>query len=123
MLTCEDVIQRTDAYKPNKVDVNMKMAWLYDIEQRIQTEIVDTHENSDELKNEIDHNDADTTKSLIADGRDAMYMWWLCSQIDLQNGDLDRYNMDSALFNEEYAAFRNAYNREHMPLAGPKMRY
>ena len=123
MLTCEYVIEKTDAYKPNKVDVSMKMGWLYELERKIETEIVKTHENPDGLKNELDHDDIDTSKALIASGYDQMYLFWLCSQIDLHNGDLTRYNVDAAVFNEQYVSFRNDYNRRYVPLPGAKLRY
>ena len=46
---------------------------------------------------------------------DAIYVKWLLSQIDLHNGDFERYNNALVNFHAAYQAFVDSYNRAHMP--------
>ena len=122
-MTCTYMINRADEYKPNGYSFDEKMTWLYELEHTIQTEIIDTHENPDEHATTLVPGDTDGMKELVASDRESMYLFWLLSQIDLHNGDITRYNNDSALFNGEYSAYANEYNRRYMPRTGPKLRY
>lgn len=47
---------------------------------------------------------------------DEIYQHYLNRQIDLQNLEMDKYNNDTALFNNAYETFSNWYTRTHMPI-------
>lgn len=121
-LTCTYIINRADEYKPNGYSFNEKMGWLYELEQMIQIQILDTHLTPENVTTKLVQGDTDGTKELVAD-REAMYLYWILAQIDLHNGDIARYNNDSALFNEEYSRWANEFNRNYLPIPGPKLRY
>lgn len=49
---------------------------------------------------------------------DEMYIFWLESKIDYANAEYAHYNNSVTHFNDIYTAFRNDYNRTHMPKGG-----
>lgn len=44
-----------------------------------------------------------------------VYDYWLQSQIDLNNGELGKYNNTQAMFNAAFQTFSDYYTRTHMP--------
>ena len=59
---------------------------------------------------------------LIAPPYDEVYIHFLYMQTDQRLGEIDRYNNDAALYNQGMLEARQAYNREHMPLQGSRLR-
>ena len=47
---------------------------------------------------------------------DQMYISWLESRINYANAEYGRYNNAIAIFQSEYEAYRNWYNRNHLPI-------
>lgn len=47
---------------------------------------------------------------------DRMYVLWLKAQIQFANAEYGRYNNTISVFESEFAAYRNWYNRSHTPL-------
>lgn len=54
-------------------------------------------------------------KLLVPAPYDEVYIRWLEAQIDYANGEYGRYNNSMTMFNASYSAFRNYWNRTHMP--------
>ena len=63
------------------------------------------------------------TELLVGEPYDEMYIHWLAAQIDYHNREIDGFNSTNAMFDAVYSAFRNAYNRSHMPLGTAKRYY
>jgi hypothetical protein len=60
--------------------------------------------------------DVDQQTDLLAPAPfDEMYIYWLKAQIDLANGEYNRYNVEITMFNTEWQEYINDYNRHHMP--------
>lgn len=112
-MTIEEIIVRADELKPNAYDEETKRAWIEELEARIVRDIIDTHEA----------NESDEEGGLAGGGDGAVYLWWLIAQIDLNNGDMTRYNNDMALYNTYYADLAAMWNRTHTPNAAPKITY
>lgn len=58
--------------------------------------------------------DADKTL-LIPDQFNGVYTSYLFSKIDFNNAEIDRYNLDAAMFSSEWAAYAGWYRRTHRP--------
>ncbi len=52
---------------------------------------------------------------LIPDQFNGVYTSYLFSKIDFNNAEVDRYNMDAAMFSSEWAAYAGWYRRTHKP--------
>lgn len=62
--------------------------------------------------------DADTpttTELLVASPHDMLYVYWLITQIDHLNMEMEKYNNDREIFQNAYDSFSDWYTREHMP--------
>ena len=60
-------------------------------------------------------NEDEQAELLVGEPYDSMYVHWLAAMIDWNNREYDSYNNENAMFEAEYGAFRNAFNRTHMP--------
>lgn len=52
---------------------------------------------------------------LIPDQFSGVYTSYLFSKIDFNNAEIDRYNLDAAMFSSEWAAYAGWYRRTHRP--------
>lgn len=128
-MTLIQAVNEADNLKPNMYGLPEKIKWLSRLDQRIFEEVLLTHELSDEEKEpfmvEIDgkrifsfcaYNENDQDKELIVkEPYDEIYVHWLCAQIDLYNREFTGFNASNAIFESTYLAFRDAFNRTHMP--------
>ena len=58
----------------------------------------------------------DVDKTLmIPDQFNGVYTSYLFSKIDFNNAEIDRYNLDAAMFSSEWAAYAGWYRRTHRP--------
>ena len=111
-----DAINEIDALKPNTISQSDKIRWLSQLDGRIKSEIIDTHEckESVEFKG-YDDNTPESTVLLVPAPYDVIYIRYLDAQIDYINGETKRYNNSSALYNVAYRDYERYYNRTHLP--------
>lgn len=110
-----EVIELVDELKPNNYTAARKIEWLNRIERQIYENIIMTHEH-DGVKELEPYIEESEDELLAPSPYDELYRWYLESQIDISNQEINKYNNSSALFNEAYGAYSNWYNRNHMPL-------
>lgn len=115
-MTIIEAINRIDLIKPNLYGQTDKIKWLSDLDGRIKSEIIDTHEGGENIVYEgyTEFTPYDT-KLLASEQYDDLYIKWLESQIDYTNGEYQSYNNSVTAFNNLYSAFERYYNRQHMP--------
>lgn len=132
-----DAIAKIDELKPNVYSWDTKVDWLSKLDYMITTDIILTHECAFTHKGANTHEGADNYKDFHGydpdlDGNteliapppyDSIYPRWLEAQIDLANGEYDRYNASITLYNTEWQAFADSYNRTHMPLSHGRIRF
>lgn len=115
-MTIIEAIGIIDTLKPNNYTELDKVGWLSEIEGRIKTEIIDTHEGSE--KYTFDGYDQTTnteTKLLLSEPHDDIYIKWLEAKIDYNNAEYAKYNNSSTAFNNAYSTFERYYNRHNKP--------
>ena len=123
-MTTLEAIARADKSKPNGYEKVDKMVWLSTCEWNIYRDIVETHEDSEEVTFTGYNEDTPQDTILIAPAPyDELYVRWLEAQIDYANGEIGKYNNSMALYNEAMLSFRNYYNRIHKPLQNNDMKY
>ena len=103
--------------------VQDKIKWLSRLDRRIWRNIILTHEDRPEEDFE-DYTEDDQDKELLVGSPfDELYIHWLAAQIDWYNMEYEAFNNSNAMCDAVYSAFRNDYNREHMPLETEKVYY
>ena len=116
-MTIIEAVASIDAFKPNNYTQPEKVKWLSRLDGMIKTEIIDTHEGGEDIAFEgYTDETPEETVLIVAAPYDEVYIRWLEAQIDYANGEYGRYNNSMTMFNTSYSAFRNYWNRTHMPL-------
>ena len=120
-----DAIAKIDELKPNVYSWDTKVDWLSKLELMVKSDIILTHEGAEDYKDFPGYDpDFDANTELIAPPPyDSMYVRWLEAQIDLTNGEYDRYNVSITMYNTEWQAFADSYNRTHMPVSHGRIRF
>lgn len=113
-MTIIEAINRTDNIKPNIYDQVTKIGWLSQLDWKIKMLMDTFHGDDAAFFRGYDTTTDLETKLLVSAPHDQIYLRWLEAQIDLSNGEIDRYNVSITLFNTEYQAFANDYSRNHL---------
>lgn len=122
-MTVSDAIARADELHPNTYSEGEKYLWLTKCDRMIIEFVINTHctETIDFSGYDPDE-DADT--ELIAPSPfDSLYIHWLDAQINLANGEYERYNASITLYNTEYEGYAAWYNRNNAPKPPSKRRF
>ena len=123
-MTIIEAINRIDELKPNSYTYLDKIGWLSKLDGTIKKNIIDTHEDGEDITFTGYNNDTpDDTELLVKAPYDEIYLYWLESRIDYYNGEMAKYNNSAAMFNNAYAEYANYINRKKMPLTKAEMRY
>lgn len=125
-MTLIQAVNEADNLKPNMYGLPEKIKWLSRLDRRIFEDILCTHELSEEEREPFlnedgemafsEYTEDDQDKALtVREPYDELYVHWLCAQIDLYNREFTGFNASNAIFESTYLAFRDAFNRTHMP--------
>lgn len=117
-ITIGEVISIVDEFKPNTRTANEKIKWLSDLDSSVKTDILDTHEGSEDIDfSGYDENTPLDTPLLIPAqyGRE-IYRHYLELQIDLINKEYNRYNAAAAEYQSHYQNFALYWHNHHLPL-------
>lgn len=117
-MTIQEALDTTDELKPNMMSPRLKMKFLTEIEQLIHGEIVLRHEHTEaQHARPVYTEDTDPqTELLVPDPYSDVYTKYLLTQIDRQNQEDGRYNVDRAQFENAYETMSDWWTRTHMPL-------
>ena len=116
-MTIQEVIDLVDRSLVNTQDKRDKVRWLSQLDMRVKLEIIDTHVGgSSVVFNGYNEQTAGNTELLIPEPFCEIYQRYLEAQIHYANQEEDRCNNASDAFAVLWNAFRNWYNRHHMPV-------
>ena len=116
-MNIRDVLTQVDSSLGNTYTQKEKIGWLSQLDQRVKTLIIDTHEGAENVTFNGYREDTDPDTALLVPAPfDEMYLRWLEAQIYYRDHEEERYNNAIDMFNVLWAEFRNYYNRKHMPL-------
>lgn len=106
-MTANEAITRADAVRPNTISELAKLQWLRQLDMELRREVLGKSEVGSAYDGVgLDVQGMNPSAVLLAPSDLAgMYVHWLCAQIDLALGELDRYAADAALYNSLRSAF------------------
>lgn len=118
-MTIKECIDAVDSLKPNQYTLRDKVQWLSSVDEGIINDVLKTHEGYDgRYDNFTGYTEDNLTLPLIVQSPyDKLYTAFLVMKIDLENGEIPRYNNSSAIYNSHMMEFRKYYNKTHMPLS------
>ena len=116
-MTIQQVLDSIDECKPNAFSMQQKIAWLSETEHQVVEEILKCHEGWPEGLEFEGYNDETPmdTVMLVPDAYAEIYHHALARKMDSKNGELDKYQNNTLLFNAMYQAFSDYWTRTHMP--------
>lgn len=120
-MTIIEAINITDSFKFNTFSPENKIMWLSKLDSMIKRHVIDAYLGGEAIV--FTQYTVDTpldTKLLVESPHDGIYQKWLEAQIDLANGEYDRYNASITLFNDEYENFVKKYGKMHRHKNGGK---
>lgn len=111
-----ECIDRVNKLKDNAFDKETIKQFIEDCDKQIFREVVQTHYGSECygcFDNRYPLSGAD---ELIADDAYCqLYIFYAISQVDIFNGDTERYQNNMICYNSALSEFRSWYNRTHKP--------
>lgn len=112
-----EIIEKVNTLKDNAYDEDTIKGFIEDIDKRIYKEVILTHENSSEIKPYSERYPLQSDDELLADDAYCqLYVFYAISQIDMFNGEYERYANDMISFNSSFSDYKAFYNRNNMPL-------
>lgn len=121
-MTPTEALALADLTRPNAYEPELKLRWLSDLEGRIRAELFDAFEDGDVPLPA--GSDLDPEAALqVPRPWDELYVPYLLLRIDLENGELERYNNDAAYFNRLYRSFACWYAHNHRAKGVDRLRF
>lgn len=120
-MTINKAMERAARVRSDPYDDETKAGWLLELEGRIREEVIQAHETGDGEEQEPAGpvlsfpEDADRPL-LVGPPYERLYELYLLCQIDLHNGEPDRYANSVQVFNAALDAWAQAYHRRHLPV-------
>lgn len=112
-----DAVNALNKLKHNTYSTGEKILWLSKVDGMVKRLIIDTHEGGEMINfTGYDENTPEDTELLVPAPYDTVYLRWLEAQVDYHNGEYGKYNNAIMLYNTEFQAYADDYNRSHMPL-------
>ena len=123
-MTLAEAILAADLTRPNELEPELKRAWLSALDGQLDAELYAAHEDRPAPFAGYDGTaDPETTVLLVPWPYDDIYIRYLVMRIDLENGELERYNNDALAFNRILRSYAGHYARNHMPVGERALRF
>lgn len=116
MKICE-VIEYVDSVRPNPFSDKEKVMWLNALEGRIAADVF-LLAPLEIRKLKYEHPDNMDTELLVVSPHDDIYYLWLIARIDEANGEYNKYQNSSQIYNEHYGNFVRWFARTYEPAQG-----
>ncbi len=113
-MTAGELIAQVDALRPNQYALEQKLQWLQRLDGQIRLELEMTHE-TEMAEEPWEAYTADTELRAAFPYDTELYTAYLFCQIDLHNGEINRYNQSLALLSAAWRQMADSINRKQMP--------
>lgn len=121
-MTVNEAIERVNMLKDNSYDDAVIKSFIEDCDKRIYKEVINTHKNNGSIKPYEERYPLSGEDELLADDAyTQFYIFYAICQIDVFNGEYDRYTNNMILYNSHLSDFKAYYNRTHMPIGAQRM--
>lgn len=123
-MTILQALAEADRQSPNEINTEQKLRWLSTLDGQIQKELLEAYQG--ELAPFSGYNagtELRTTNLLVPFPFDDLYLRYLVMRIDLEQGELERYNNDAAAFNRIWQSYAAHHGRTHDPLGEKRLRF
>lgn len=115
-MTINDAINSVNRIRiGNACSEKEKIKWLSTLDGIIKKEIIDTHEDGNNIVFDGYDENVDTdTVLIVPEPYSDVYISYMLAQIDMHSGELSKYNNDMTMFESQYQSFAAFWNRKHL---------
>lgn len=117
MAKIREVIERVDELKPNAFAEHQKVRWLALLEGKLAADVF-LMNVGDISQFEYKHPECMEMELLVSYPHDDIYDYWLMAQIDMANGEYDKYNNTMMMYNATLDAFTAWFAQTYDPAQG-----
>ena len=118
-MTAVQAVFQADLTRPNELEPELKLRWLSALEGQIRQTLFLTHADAPEAPGVWDPE----AELQVPQPWDELYLRYLTMRIDLENGELERYNADAVCFNRTWRDYAAHYTRNHRPLGVAQLKF
>lgn len=122
-MTIAEALDRADRTRQNQIDADLKLAWLSELDGQLRAELLAACEGELPAFAGYGASTPRSTELLIPHPYDGLYVQYLVMRVDLENGELARYNADAQCFNRAWQSFAGQYVRTHRPRGAARLRF
>lgn len=126
-MTIQEAITGIDERTPNGFPLTWKLRWLSELDGILYREVLLTHAGEvptfSGYPEDLSQEAREETVLLVPAPYDRLYLYYLESRVDYENGETGRYNNSGAMFRAACDDFRNWYTRTHLPISGAARYY
>lgn len=125
-MTIQEALDQIDELKINTYSVEQKVRWLSELDGRVWSEIILTHEGvpAGVVFEGYDQDTEPDTVLLAPNQYSEIYKHYLSAQIDDNNRDTQEYTKSMIRFNTAWQNLGDYWTRTHMPISrAPQFRF
>jgi hypothetical protein len=122
-MTYLEAVRRADLTRPNELEPELKTGWLCALDGTLRREVLLACEGEVPPERRPEDLVPETAELLVPFPDDELYVFYLVMRIDLENGELERYNNDAALFRSALQTWAAARRRSHRPFGAERLRF
>ena len=121
-MTVSEAIRRADLTRPNELEPELKAGWLSALDGMLRRDVIAACQGeAPSLQQYL--LPEEETELLVPFPDDELYVFYLLMRIDLENGELERYNNDLRLYAQALQGWAGAYVRSHRPRGTEQLRF
>lgn len=114
-MTIKQAIEMADLSAPNELEHGLKIAWLSGLEGGVISDVLEQHRKDDLDFRPYGWDTDPETVLLVPPPWDELYVTYLIMRIHLENAEIERYNNEALLFEEQLQRWRSYVVRHNRP--------
>lgn len=124
-MTIKNVLETVREVKPSRFYDDMIIGWLSDLEQLLVNDIFKIYKTDVDYSSFTGYNiDTDRNQELLVpDPYSDLYLQYIYSMIDYNNGEIAKYNASVVMFNNAYDRYAGYVNRTCRRVKKPCWRF
>ena len=123
-MTVAEALAQADALRPNEFEAAAKLRWLSTLDGQIHRELLQAFQEAPApFSGYGEETEIQGTQLLVPYPYDELYPRYLVMRIDLEHGELERYNNDAASFNRLWQSWAALYCRTHAPQGVSRLKF
>jgi hypothetical protein len=121
-MTIQTALDRKDLISPDTFPKDLKVTWLSELDAQLFIELIQTHENQENISFEI-YDPSETDKNLLVPfPYDKLYIPYLIAKCAEAYGETEEYNNATASYLAALREFKAYWNKKYMPLSSERVR-